>query len=99
MNSYFLEVVCKLIYVEAEVLHANLSDLERVNLVNRFNNPGDTLIVLIIIYQVSFQGVNLDNCCCRVVVAMSALNAPPRFRLGLELSEYAMIYPQPDLTY
>lgn len=76
MNTYFFEMVCKLMYVEAEVLHANLGDVERVNLVNRFNNPQDSLTVLIIMYQVSSQGVNLDSCCCQVVMATPALNAP-----------------------
>lgn len=75
MNAYFLEVVCKLIYVEAAASHANLSDLERDNLVNRFNNPEDTLTVLIIMYQALSQGVSLDSCCCRVVVATLAPNA------------------------
>jgi hypothetical protein len=76
LNAFFLECVCNLIYVEAGVLHAGLTDSERVNLVNRFNDPSDTLVVLIIMYQVSAQGVNLDKCCSRVIVATPAINAP-----------------------
>ena len=67
------------------MLNAGLTDLERVNLVKRFNDPKDSLLILIIMYQVSSaHGVNLDRCCCRVLVATLAINALQKFRLGLE---------------
>lgn len=49
-----------LVYVESAVLHAGLSDPERVELVARFNDPEDSLMVLIITHSVSSQDVNLD---------------------------------------
>lgn len=58
------------------VLHAVLSDTERVQLVARFNNLADNLLVLVIMHSVSSQGVNLDSCCCRVQVVTNAANAP-----------------------
>lgn len=54
-------------YVESAVLHAALSDAERIQLVARFNDPDDQLLVLIIMRAVSSQGVNLDKCCRRVI--------------------------------
>lgn len=76
LNAYYIELVLKSVYVEAEVLHAGLSDTERVDLVQRFRDPADKLMVLVIMYQVSAQGVNLDPCCSRVIVTTPAQNAP-----------------------
>ncbi len=74
LNAFFLKCVCNLIYVEVEILHADLIDSERMNLVNRFNDSFDTLIVFIIMYQIFAQNVNLDKCCFRMIVATSAIN-------------------------
>ena len=76
LKAFFWDSVCNFAYVETEVLHAGLTDLERVNLVKRFSDPKDSLLILIIMYQVSAQGVNLDRCCCRVLVATPAINTP-----------------------
>lgn len=51
LSALFIELVAKLIYVQAAVLHAGLSDAERIELVNKFNDPNDRLTVLIIMYQ------------------------------------------------
>ena len=61
LNAFFWDSVCNFAYVETEVLNARLTDLERVNLVKRFNDPKYFLLILIIMYQVSAQGVNLDR--------------------------------------
>lgn len=76
LNAFFYESVCNFCYVNTEVLHAGLSDSDRVNLVKRFNDPKDDLLILIIMYQVSAQGVNLNPCCCRVIITTPAINAP-----------------------
>lgn len=76
LNAYFWESVCNFVYVETEVLHAALTEAERVDLIKRFNDSENSLITLIIMYQVSAQGVNLDKCCSRVLVATSVINAP-----------------------
>lgn len=54
----------------------------RVQLVKHFRNPNG---VLIIIYQVSVQGVNREKFCCRVIVGTPAINAPWKFKLGCEI--------------
>lgn len=76
LSAQFWEVSLNLIYVESAVLHASLSDGDRIQLVNRFNDPEDSLTILIIMHAVSAQGVNLDRCCNRVVVVTNAANAP-----------------------
>jgi hypothetical protein len=65
-----------MVYVDDEVLHAGLSSDEKPTIVTCANNPKDSLLVLIIRYQVSAEGVNLDSACSRVLVATPAINAP-----------------------
>lgn len=48
--ALFIKLVVKLLYIKAAVLHARLSDTEKIKLVNRFNNPAKRLTVLIIVY-------------------------------------------------
>lgn len=62
--------------MECAVVYASLSDTERINLISRFNNPKDSLVVLVIMHSVSSQGVNLDKSCSRVIVVTNAPNAP-----------------------
>lgn len=76
LTAQFWEIACNLVYVECATLHSGLSDKERVDLVNRFNDPEDSLTVLIIMHTVSAQGVNLDKCCNRVMIMTNASNAP-----------------------
>jgi hypothetical protein len=49
-NAFFMKNVCNLIYVKTEILHAKLIDIERVNLINKFNDSNDNLLILIIMY-------------------------------------------------
>jgi hypothetical protein len=63
-----------LIYVETTVLHADLSDQERVNLMKRFNDQNDELIILIIMHAVSAQKVNLNKCCNKVLIVINVVN-------------------------
>lgn len=67
--------VCELVDVDVEVLHAGLSSQESVDLIKRLDGPNDLFLKLIIMYQSSIQGANLDTCCSRVLVATSAINA------------------------
>ena len=76
LSAQFWEMVINLVYVESAVLHASLSDGERIQLVERFNYLDDPLILIFIMHSVSAQGVNLDRCCNRVIVATNAINAP-----------------------
>lgn len=72
---FFYETVLKFIYIDAEVLHAKLIDIEKIHLIQKFNDSEDFLTILIIMYQVSAQKINLDFCCHRIIVSISAINA------------------------
>ena len=41
----------------------------------QFKNPSHPIKLLILLYKVGAQGVNLDPCCNRVLVATEAINA------------------------
>lgn len=60
LSAHFWEMACNLLYVERAVLHSGLSGSERIELIKRFNNPKDSLTILIRMHSVSTQGVNLD---------------------------------------
>lgn len=53
LSAQFWEMCMYSIYVNSAVLHAGLSDLERVQLLGRFNNAADNLLVLVIMHSVS----------------------------------------------
>ena len=73
--AWFWEMVCRYLYIETEVLHSGLNNEARWNLVQSFNDVNSPLKVLVLMYNVGAQGVNLDQCCCRVLVATAAINA------------------------
>lgn len=73
--AWFYELVLQFLHIPTAVLHAGLDDYERQNLIDKFREKSSDLMVLIIMYSVSAQGVNLDSCCCRVLVATAAINA------------------------
>lgn len=75
LNAYYIEFVYKFIYLNAEMLHARLLNAKCVQLVKRFKNLKNTLIMLVIMYQVSLQGVNLNLCCSKVIVIIFTINA------------------------
>jgi hypothetical protein len=47
--------------IEQNLFHAGLSNEERTSMIERISDPQSSLLVLIIMYQVSAQGVNLDS--------------------------------------
>jgi hypothetical protein len=62
-NAFFMKNVCNLICVKTKILHAELINIERINLINKFNDSNDNLLILIIMYQMFTQNVNLNKCC------------------------------------
>lgn len=53
------------------MLHADSTNSERRNLVRRFNDELNFLTILVIMYQVNAQEINLDRCCFRIIICMS----------------------------
>ena len=64
--AWFWELACNYLYVQTEVLHSGLNNEARWNLVQSFNNPKSAVKVLVLMYNIGAQGVNLDTCSCRV---------------------------------
>ncbi len=68
-------MACNYLYIYTEVLHSGLNNEARWKPLQLFNNPESPLKVLVLMYNVGAQGVHLDPCCCRVLVATGAINA------------------------
>ncbi|ELR08416.1 hypothetical protein GMDG_08637 [Pseudogymnoascus destructans 20631-21] len=81
VSAWFIETVLKSIYIRAEVLHAGLNDLQRIALIQEFNDPQSDLVVLVMMYQVSSQGANLDGACHRVCSVTTAINLPSELQV------------------
>ncbi|ELR07180.1 hypothetical protein GMDG_08307 [Pseudogymnoascus destructans 20631-21] len=81
VSAWFIETVLKSIYIRAEVLHAGLNDLQRIALIQEFNEPQSDLVVLVMMYQVSSQGANLDGACHRVCSVTTAINLPSELQV------------------
>ena len=73
--AWFWEIALNYLYIHSETLESKLSYKERVEMVKRFNDRESPLKVLILHYNVSAQGTNLDQSCHRVLVTTAALNA------------------------
>ena len=75
LSAYFWEIAVRFIFVKTRVMHSGLDPVQRTELITQFNDPNDALKVLIIMYDVSAQGLNLHHACGRAVVMTSARNA------------------------
>ena len=74
--AWYWELCLNYLYIHTETLHSGLSFAQRVDLVNRFNNPESSPKVMNLMYTVGSQGTNLDQGSHRVLVSTAALNAP-----------------------
>jgi hypothetical protein len=71
--AWYYERVLNYLHVNTRVLGAYLKPEERKRLIDDFNDRKSELKILIVMYAVSAQGVNLDRCCSRVLVAAPAI--------------------------
>lgn len=75
VNIFFIKLTYWLVYIQTKIFYVRLTNIERVNLIRQFNDYKDLLLVLIIMYQVSTQGVNLNACCNRVLIKTPVRNS------------------------
>lgn len=61
--AWFAEVVLAHAFIGVEVMHAQLSQSERSDMADRFNNPSSDLTLLILLADVSMVGLNLHESC------------------------------------
>ena len=57
-----------------KMLAVYLKTDERKKVVNNFINSASSLLILIVMYAVSTQGLNLNLCCTQVLMTSSAVN-------------------------
>jgi SNF2 family DNA or RNA helicase len=80
--AWYYERVLNHLHVPTKVLAAYLNADERKKVVDEFNNINVGVVVLLVMYAVSAQGLNLDPRCSRVLVTAPAVNTAARFRRG-----------------
>lgn len=74
--AWLWELLFLSLYINTTALHAQLTNPERMKIVNDFNDPDHPLCCLIAMYGVSIQGTNFHKACCRVVIVTPANSAP-----------------------
>lgn len=79
LSAQFWEMAINLIYVKAAVLRAGLNDVERIELVKKFNDSKSILMIFIIMHPTSSQ-VNLDTCYSKVLIVTNAKIAPQKWQ-------------------
>ena len=57
-----------------KVLTVYLKTDKRKKVVNNFTDPASSLLILIVMYAVSTQKLNLNLCCTQVLMTSSAVN-------------------------
>ena len=74
LSAQFWEICIRLIYVETVVLHNELDDLKKIVFVRRFNDSKNFLLVFIIMHSISFQKINFDICCNKILIVINVIN-------------------------
>ncbi|KAI5927455.1 P-loop containing nucleoside triphosphate hydrolase protein [Camillea tinctor] len=71
--AFYYELALNLLGLNCRVLHADLSNEERQELIDDFNRDDlQSCQILIQMYTVGFTGTNLHKCCSQVLVASQA---------------------------
>jgi hypothetical protein len=71
--AYYYELVLQFIGINARTFHSELTDTERQEMIEEFNDDdSESIQVLIQMYSVGFAGTNLQKNCSRVIIASQA---------------------------
>ena len=93
--AWFTEMVLKHAYIGVAVMHAELTQNERSKLADEFNDPNSSLVVLILLADVSIVGLNLHESCSTVFVMTILRNLASEVQLwgrGLRVSGRLRLY-------
>jgi ERCC4-related helicase len=71
--AWYWELACHLLLAETTTMHSGLDQKSRTQIVEDFNAKGG-LKILIIMYNVGGQGINLQKQCHHVIVATPAIS-------------------------
>lgn len=75
LTAWFIETALRFAHINATTMHAGLSQDQRQEVTKKFQNPASELEVMIIMYDVSAQGLNLHQACHVAFVGTAARNA------------------------
>ena len=72
VNAYWIMSTLRALCIDARILHAGLSNKAKADMVDLFNQPGSSLKVLIMMYDVGAYGLNLHEACNRILITSIA---------------------------
>ena len=64
----------RLLYVDVAVLHSGFDNAAKFELMRRFNDSENKLMILIIMHFVLFQKMNFDVCCNKILMITNVIN-------------------------
>ena len=79
--TWFYEWVLNHLHISIKMLAAYLTAEEQKKVIDDFNNTDLSVVILIIMYAVSAQRLNLDLWCSRVLIAASAVNTAAEIQI------------------
>lgn len=74
LMTWFYKCVLNHLHISIKILAAYLTAKEQKKMINDFNNVEIDVVILIIMYAVDAQNLNLDSRCLRILIATSAVN-------------------------
>ena len=80
LNAQFHEDALQAVWIYCEVLHSKLTHKQRQDLIDSFNSIESSIKVLIVMVDVSSQGLNLQRASNRVITMMSAKRSNPQMQ-------------------
>ncbi len=74
LMTWFYEHVLNHFHISIKILAAYLTVKEQKKMINDFNNVKIDVVILIIMYVVNAQSLNLNSCCSRVLITALVMN-------------------------
>jgi SNF2 family DNA or RNA helicase len=91
-NALYLSLLLRAGLIDTRVIHAGLSNGARSQLVKLFNDPNSSLKVLIMMFNVSAVGLNLEKAYDRVVIVSIPRNRSQDAQLGRRVDRVSCIH-------
>ena len=80
LNAKFYEDSLRAMWIHCEVLHSKLNHRQRQDLIDSCNSPESSLKVLLVMVDVSSQGLNLQRASNKVITMMPAKRSNPQMQ-------------------
>lgn len=82
LTARFWEIILRYLHIDARVMHSGIAVKDRSKLQATFNNPNSSMSALVILYDVTSEGRNMQQSCHRVFVATCARNYSAEVQAG-----------------